>query len=190
VRLLSQAIAEGDGISVLVEVSDVAGVRNAEEQGADGLVVRQTAVADLGDVSELPLLLFATARAAAAAGADAVVLAADGEEEQLEERYAGVIESGLECVLRVCDEEDVERVLEALDPEIFLLSADRAEDDQPLLERVLELLPEIPAGKLAIADLPGAGPGDVVELERAGIDAVIVRTADVRSLVGDEPPDV
>ena len=36
---LSQAIAEGDGISIIVEVSDSAGAKSAESQGADGLAV-------------------------------------------------------------------------------------------------------------------------------------------------------
>ena len=38
---LSQAIAEGDGISLLVEVDDGAGASDAQEQGAEGLVVRR-----------------------------------------------------------------------------------------------------------------------------------------------------
>lgn len=188
-RRLSQAIAEGDGISVLVEVGDPAAARTAEEQGADGLVVRRIA-GGLGESSQLPIVFHATEHSAPVEGADAVVLAADGEEELLAQRFAGMVDRGLECVLRVCDEDDVERVMEVLDPEIFLLSADRAEDEQPSLDRVLELLPDIPAGKLAIAELPTATAGEVVELERAGVDAVIVRTVEVRSLVGAEPPDV
>jgi indole-3-glycerol phosphate synthase len=96
----------------------------------------------------------------------------------------------VECVVRVRDDEDVERVLESVDPEIFLLAADEAVDGQEQLERLLELLPDIPAGKLAIAELPGATPYEVDELERAGVDAVLVTAADVASLVGEPPPDV
>ncbi len=54
-RRLSQAISEGDGISVLVEVADGAGARTAEEQGAEGIVVR-LAVAGIREASGLPLL--------------------------------------------------------------------------------------------------------------------------------------
>jgi hypothetical protein len=186
-RKLSQAIAEGDGISVLVEIVDAAGARTAEEQGADGLVVRHAAP---GVASELPLLVFPAGHEGAEENVDAVVLHYDDEDELLEARFSTLSGRGLECALWVADDEDVERVLDVLDPEIFVLSPDRADDEQTELDRVLELLPDIPAGKLAIADLPGATAADVVELERAGVDAVIVRTAEIRSLVGDEPPHV
>ena len=97
---------------------------------------------------------------------------------------------GLECVIRVRDEDELEEVLELVDPEILLLSAEEADDGQDHLERLLELLPDIPAGKLAIAELAGASRSDVLELERAGVDAVIVSGSDVESLVGDTLPEV
>ena len=40
-----------------------------------------------------------------------------------------------------------------------------------------------------IAELAGASRADVVELERAGVDAVIVSGSDIGSLVGDTLPD-
>jgi indole-3-glycerol phosphate synthase len=55
---------------------------------------------------------------------------------------------------------------------------------------VLELLGEVPAGKLAIADLAVTTEDEVHELERAGVDAVIVHAADLSPLVGDAPPEV
>jgi indole-3-glycerol phosphate synthase len=55
---------------------------------------------------------------------------------------------------------------------------------------VLELLAAVPAGKLAIADLTITTEEEVHELERAGVDAVIVHAADVSPLVGDAPPEV
>jgi len=110
-------------------------------------------------------------------------------EDSLEAVIAGVHDRGLECVLRVSDEDDLEEVLELVDPEIFLLTAEEAEDEQPLLERLLELLADVPAGKLVIAELAGARRDDVVELERAGVDAVIVSSSDIGSLVGDTLPD-
>jgi indole-3-glycerol phosphate synthase len=98
-------------------------------------------------------------------------------------------ELGLELVARVRDDEELERVLVRLDPEILLLSAERADADQVALDRLLELLPAVPAGKLAIAELADASREDVEELERAGVDAVLV-TGDVEALVGDGVPDV
>jgi indole-3-glycerol phosphate synthase len=40
---------------------------------------------------------------------------------------------------------------------------------------VHELLAGVPAGKLVLAELPSPTHEDVEELERAGVDAVIVR---------------
>ena len=91
--------------------------------------------------------------------------------------------------MRVRDDEELERALEHVDPEIVLLTAERAEDEQAPLDRLLELLPDVPAGKLAIAELADASREDVEELERAGVDAVLV-TGDVEALVGDAVPDV
>ena len=48
--------------------------------------------------------------------------------------------------------------------------------------RCLELLAAVPAGKLAIADLAVTTEHEVHELERAGVDAVIVHAADVSPL--------
>jgi indole-3-glycerol phosphate synthase len=101
-----------------------------------------------------------------------------------------VTAGGLECVLKVRDEEELEHVLDQLDPEILLLSAEAADDGQSQLERLLELLPDVPAGKLAIAELGRASASDVEELERAGVDAVLVTAGDVGTLVGDAPPEV
>ena len=49
---------------------------------------------------------------------------------------------------------------------------------------MLELLPDVPAGKLAIAELGATTRDEVVSLERAGIDAVLVAGGDVAHLVG------
>jgi hypothetical protein len=64
-------------------------------------------------------------------------------------------------------------VLERIDPEIVLLSP-RAAEDEEALDRVLELLPDVPAGKLVLADLPSATEEELQVLERAGVDAVLV----------------
>lgn len=188
-RRLSQAIAEGDGISVLVEVVDGAGAVAAKAQGAEGLVVRRAgAGAMLREDVHLPVLAFALAAEPGHVDALVVDVAEHGDD------VGDIVEAaqalGLECVLRVRDEDELEEVLELVDPEILLLSADDAEDGQDHLERLLELLPDIPAGKLAIAELSGASRSDVLELERAGVDAVIVSGSDVESLVGDALPEV
>lgn len=186
-RRLSQAIAEGDGISVLVEVVNGAEARTAEEQGAEGLVVRRH-TEGMRESTRLPLLAFG--RDGEVGDVDAVVVEMAEHGDTLREIVATAQARGLECVLRVRDEDELEEVLELVDPEILLLSAEDADAGQGHLERLLELLPDIPAGKLAIAELAGASRDEVLELERAGVDAVIVSGSDVESLVGDTLPDV
>ena len=184
---MSQAIAEGDGISVLAPVSDAEAARAAESQGAEGVVVFGP-VDGLREATSLPILLRADGDAAQAqqAQADACSLVVEGLEhdrDRLARLYAEAAELGLECVVEVRDDEELELVLEQLDPEIILLSSRGADDGEDELERVLDLLPDVPAGKLAIAELDVRGRDQVVALERAGIDAVIV-SGDVAELVG------
>jgi len=181
VSRLSQAIAEGDGISILVEVGDAAGASVAEREGADGLGVRRGAEAVRAS-SQLPLLHLGGAGEVSVRAADAVVVSDSSAWEQGRAL-------GLECVVRVSDSDDLERVLVELDPEIFLLTAAPDSDEDPL-EMLLALLHDVPAGKLAIADLHDATVEDVAELERAGVDGVLVAAGNVAALVGAEPPDV
>ena len=192
-RRLSQAIAEGDGISIIARAHDADGVRLADEQGAEGLVLAEP-VEGVRERTSLPLLWDGSgAERAARAGADAwrLVVAQVGEAEgELERVHAEAIALGLECVVDVCDEEEIQVALERLDPEILLLSGRDADDEQEPLDRVLELLPDVPAGKLAIADVPVRDRGDIVALERAGIDGVIVSGVHVAELVGGAPPEV
>src|SRR5205085_776648 len=55
---------------------------------------------------------------------------------------------GLDCVVAVRNEEELELALERLDPEIILFSVGD-EDDADAPRRALDLLPDLPAGKLA-----------------------------------------
>ena len=189
-RRLSQAIAEGDGISVLVEVRSGDAARRAAERGAEGVFVRG-AHSLLGREVALPLLAYGPAPEEAAESAAAAVVLAFTDEgaDELHGLADRCLALGLELVVRVRDDAELERVLEHLDPEIVLLTAERAEDEQAALDRLLELLPDVPAGKLAIAELADASREDVEELERAGVDAVLV-SGDVGALVGDGVPDV
>ena len=191
-RRLSQAISEGDGISIIALVGDVASAQAAEEQGAEGLALRATAPGVRA--CELPILFRVDAppETAHEAGADAclIVVEEHDDEEHLEELHARASALGLEIVADVHDDESIEASLERIDPEIFLLSPRDAEDDEDDLDRILDLLPDVPAGKLAIADLCAATRDDVIALERAGVDAVLVETKKIADLVGGAPPPV
>jgi indole-3-glycerol phosphate synthase len=192
-RRLSQAISEGDGISVLLRVADAESARVAEADGAEGLALA-SAVPGVREATALPILFYAGAPdEAKAAAADAWLLRTedyDDEDGQLERAYGQTLELGLECVVDVRDEDELERALERVDPEIFLLSPRHADEDEEPLERVLDLLPDVPAGKLAIAELEEATREDVVALERAGVDAVLVLRGQAADLVGGQPPEV
>jgi indole-3-glycerol phosphate synthase len=179
---LTQAIAEGNGISVLVEVTDGEEAAAAERQGADALAVSR-GTPDLRVGSQLPVLLLHYSLEMSDVDADAVVVPANAEEW---DRAQGL---GLHCVVRVEDADDLERALEELDPEVFLLTTEQGSDEDAL-ESLLALLHDIPAGKLAIAELRDASADEVAELERAGVDAVLVTSRDVAALVPAEPPEV
>jgi indole-3-glycerol phosphate synthase len=192
-RRFSLAISEGEGISVIVDVGDPEAARVAAAHGAEAIVVRGE-VGDLRAVTELPILWRASGSPteAALAGADAwlVVVEDAGEDvEWLTRQHAEAMELGLDFVVEVRSEEQLELALERLDPEIFLLAARDAQDTDAL-SQALELLPDIPAGKLAVADVGVSSREQVDELERAGVDAVIVETRNVAELVGDAPPQV
>ena len=192
-RRLSQAISEGDGISIIALVRDADSARSAEEQGAEGIALIH-AVDGVRDATALPILFRhdAAPEAAGAAGADAclIVIEEHDDEDDLEELHGRARDLGLEVVADVHDEESLEQSLERIDPEIFLLSPRDAEDDEDDLERILDLLPDVPAGKLAIADLQDAGPDEIAALERAGVDAVLVANAKIAHLVAGAPPEV
>lgn len=192
-RRLSQAISEGDGISLIVPVREPAVAGEAEQGGADAIIAEASASA-VRDATSLPLLCRGgglTPADATEARADAYIIgmSAVDDEERLRELYVEVQNAGLEPVLAVSDEEELEIALEHVDPEIFLLTS-HGRDAEEQLEGVLDLLPDVPAGKLAIAEAPAAGRESVVALERAGVDGVIVAAADLAHVAGDEPPEV
>jgi hypothetical protein len=182
VSKLSQAIAEGDGISFVVEVSDATSARAAEAQGADALAAITNANA-VRVSSQLPFVHLGSLFDAQGSAADAVVIKSDLA--LWDEAHA----FGLECVVRVWQPTDLERALHYFDPEVFLLSVAEDADDDPLTV-LLELLHDVPAGKLAIAELHDATPDDVAELERSGVDAVLVSPDGLAALVQDDPPAV
>lgn len=187
-RRFSQAISEGDGISVIPLVSEPLGplARDAAEAGAEALAVGLPGdVAAVRHVTVLPLVLREgvggeeVLQIARGAGADACVLGyreLAGEGALLEELAGAAQGLGLDWALAVSSEEELERALERLDPEIVVLRARPDDRDEEALERLLDLLPDVPAGKLVVAETGTATREQVLELERAGVDAVLVAT--------------
>ena len=175
-RRLSQRISEGDGIAIIVCVDDAGAARDAEHQGAKAVAVSGR-IDGIREATTLPLLWIG---GGTPSEADAVTMRPEDDPAH----------DHLEAVIDVRDEEELELALERLDPEIFLLSAREIDDDVDPLDAVLELLPDVPAGKLAIAQVDVESRDEVLALERAGIDAVLVKAGDVGGLVGHQPFDV
>jgi hypothetical protein len=174
-RRLSQRISEGDGIAIIARVDDAAGARDAEQQGAKAVAV-STPIDGIREATTLPLLWIGSGPPV---DADAVTIRPNDAEH-----------ADLETVVDVRDDEELELALERLDPEIFLLCSREIDEDADPLDAVLELLPDVPAGKLAIADVDVDSRDEVLALERAGIDAVLVADVRVGDLVGHQPFDV
>jgi len=155
-RRLSQAISEGDGISLIVAVDGPEAAQRAEADGAEALLVDGDLEA-IRAASTLPILTSGDS------AADARVVRPADEYE---------LGDGIELVVRVEDEDELEAALERLDPDLFVLCAD---DEEEPLQHVLDLLSDVPAGKLAIPDLSAITQVEIDALERAGLDAVLVR---------------
>jgi hypothetical protein len=191
-RRLSQAISEGDGISVIVAVDGPEAARDAADAGAEGLVIPDTARPELPSIrgaTDLPIaVVLGRSAAASIEGVDACIVEVSDDDREPLERVQRELGDSCELAFRIRSEEHLAFVLEEFDPEIFVLAA--SSDDRVPLERVLELLPDVPAGKLAIADIQSNSREEVEELERAGVDGVIVATVDVADLVGTAPPEV
>ena len=193
-RRFSQAISEGDGISIIAEVREPEAARLAESDGAEGVLVHSGLEGQLLGIREavsVPILFYWDGEVAdRLAGADACIVdfsawsgSVGGD---LGEHADRELDDHFELAMRVESEEQLEHALERLDPELFVLAG----KDERALERVLDLLPDVPAGKLVVAELPATTRADVEELERAGMDAVIVRTGNVAELTGEPPPEV
>jgi hypothetical protein len=193
VRRFSQAISEGDGISVVAEVDGPDAARRAETEGAEGLLVpggRESELRGIRQAVSVPILFYWAGEGAdRLGGADACIVdvaAWPGGSGDVVGRAHVELDDHFELALRVANEEQLEDALEKFDPELFVLAG----TDEAPLEQVLDLLQDVPAGKLVIAELPATTRADVEVLERAGIDGVIVRTGSIAELVAEPPPEV
>ena len=132
---------------------------------------------------------------AAVNGADAVLLivAALGDEE-LRSLHQEARSLDLDCLVEVHEEGELERALEAGDEVLGLNNRD-LHDFSVDIERTYELLSDVPAGKTVVAESGISGRHELEELERVGVDAVLIGgalmtdpdpEAKVRDLAGGE----
>jgi indole-3-glycerol phosphate synthase len=181
----TQAISEGDGISVIPELGgDIADLAVlAEEAGAEAVAVSVDDAAAARAATTLPIVVdgvraLSEVNALASAEVDGCVFVYDDlatdEGELLTDLFPAAEVLGTDCAIEVRESDDLAEILEQLDPEI-LVAASRDPRDEDELEHVLELLADVPAGKLVVArPRRPVAREQIVALERAGVDAVLV----------------
>lgn len=174
----------GEEISFVLRIgaADPALIEAAEAAGAAGLAIPGDSVPHGLEETWLPVLhkgilidpyqLYESRLG----GADGVVLIAgafDGDDERFAEMQNVALALGLDVVVEVADEEELELALELLDPDSFLIQNLRNGDD-PEFEHIFSLLEEVPAGKVVLCEGGIRHREQVVALESAGVDAALL----------------
>ena len=132
---------------------------------------------------------------AAAAGADAVLLiVAALDDRTLRALFDEARALDLDCLVEVHDEDELDRALE-LDADVLGINNRDLRDLQVDLELTARLITDVPAGKTVVSESGYSTRAELDELERIGVDAVLIgealmRGGDpelvVRQLTGDE----
>jgi indole-3-glycerol phosphate synthase len=132
---------------------------------------------------------------AAVNGADAVLLiVAALEERALDRLFDEARALDLDCLVEVHDEAELERAL-AIDAEVIGINNRDLEDLSVDVATTSELITDVPAGKTVVSESGYEHRWQLDELERIGVDAVLIgealmRATDpearVRELAGDE----
>jgi indole-3-glycerol phosphate synthase len=193
IRPFTEAIG-GEEISFVQRVKhvDCTVVTQTAHGEVDGLAGGIEIVTELAGKTRLSLLLtdmvvdgyqLYEARLAGAGGAVLIAAGFDEDGNELADLYALAADLGLDVIVEVADEEEIERVLEELDPDSFLIRNRDAEGELDL-EHTYSLLEEVPAGKTVLSQGGVRERDQVEELERAGVDAVILGAW---ALAGDLP---
>jgi indole-3-glycerol phosphate synthase len=109
---------------------------------------------------------------AAVAGADAILLiVAALEPRELADLHAGVPRAALGPPH---DEEELEAALEVVDADVIGINNRNLTDFTVDVERTYELLSDVPAGKTVVSESGFHTRAQIEELERVGIDAVLI----------------
>lgn len=111
----------------------------------------------------------------AVAGADAILLiVAALSARELCSLYALALELDLDVLVEVHEDEELEQALEAVDPDLIGINNRDLADFSVDVERTYELLVDVPAGKTVVSESGFHSPEQLLELERVGVDAVLV----------------
>ncbi|MGD9570869.1 MAG: indole-3-glycerol phosphate synthase TrpC [Thermoleophilia bacterium] len=118
---------------------------------------------------------------ARAAGADAVLLiVAALEAERLAELIAAASDLGMDSLVEVHDEEEVETAVEA-GAEVIGINNRDLHSLEVDMETTFRLLADVPAGTVVVAESGITHAEDVERLETAGVDAILVGEALMRA---------
>ncbi|MGH2957444.1 MAG: indole-3-glycerol phosphate synthase TrpC [Solirubrobacterales bacterium] len=121
---------------------------------------------------------------AAAAGADAVLLiVAALEDDELARLHDEARGLDVDCIVEVHNEEELERAL-AVDGDVLGINNRDLEDFSVEVQTTFELMPDVPAGKTVVSESGIAERAMLEELERVGVDAVLIGEALMRA---DDP---
>ncbi|MFI5028484.1 MAG: indole-3-glycerol phosphate synthase TrpC [Solirubrobacterales bacterium] len=121
---------------------------------------------------------------AAVYGADAVLLIVRAlEDEQLRSLYEGARGLDLDCLVEVHDPQELERAL-VLDADVIGINNRNLDEGGVDVSTTYELMPDVPAGKTVVAESGISDPAELEELERVGVDAVLIGSALMRA---DDP---
>ena len=111
---------------------------------------------------------------AAVNGADAVLLIVRAlDDEQLRALYEEARAIDLDCLVEVHDAEELERALEA-DAEVIGINNRNLDEQRVDIATTFELMPDVPAGKTVVAESGISSRAELEELERVGVDAVLI----------------
>ena len=124
---------------------------------------------------------------AAVFGADAVLLImAVLDDDDLRELYLKAKELDLDCIVEVRTEAELDRAL-MVDVDVIGIN-NRSFPDEGLvaLETTFKLLPSVPAGKTVVAESGISKLEELEDLERIGVDAVLVGEALMRAEDAEE----
>ena len=118
----------------------------------------------------------------AVAGADAVLLiVAALDDSELSFLHAAAVELDLDVLVEVHTDVELTRALEAIDPDLIGINNRDLGDFSVDVERTYELLADVPAGKTVVSESGIHSHEQVLEMERVGVDAVLVGESLMRS---------
>jgi len=114
---------------------------------------------------------------AAVNGADAVLLIARAlDDDALRGLYELARDLDLDCLVEVHDGEELERALQ-LDVDVIGINNRNLEEGTVDVATTYELMPDVPAGKTVVAESGISARAELEELERVGVDAVLIGSA-------------